>query len=136
MKPKEYLLKHGYIDEIKRGRLSLDHIEVIKDAVANGEYIEGYSLDTGPAGTPQKATNAVKRDPVSNGKEIVELMPYRYPEDKFVAYEYRDGKKVKRSLREICRNCGVSMVCCVCGSPRAVAHDGRGDVAIYIEEAK
>jgi hypothetical protein len=130
MKPKEYLVSIGELKEVGRGRLSLAHIELCKKAAAGGVNIEGYSvsqakdLSTGPVVTKEKVTNE---------KVILELAPYRYPEDEFQAYELRDGKKKVRSLREICRHSMVSLVCCPCDAHQIVATDGTGDVSVYIE---
>lgn len=133
MKPKEYLLKNGHIDEIKRGRLSREHIDIIKAAVAGGENIEGYTLNTPAAGIPEKATNAVERNKPEVGKIIYEIPPERFPESEYTVFERVDGKRVTRSLREACNNCRVSLIYCFCDSPRIVARNGRGSVLVYIE---
>lgn len=127
MKPKEYLVKHGHLDKIGRGRLSSKHIEIIENAVANGANIEGYSATAAPVENEPKVVRKVE-----NNNDIVELQPYRYSEDEFVAFEYVDGKKITRSLREACRNCRVSLVQCWCGNPTIVARNGCGDVSVTI----
>jgi len=131
MKPKEYLVSIGELTEIKRGRLSLAHIEMCKEAAGKGISIEGYSVSkgentsTGPVVTKEKVTNE---------KVVLELMEYRYPENEFQAYELNDnGRKKVRSLREICRHSGVSLVCCPCDAHRIVNTSGTGDVSVYIE---
>jgi len=132
MKPKEYLVSIGVLEkgkENQRGRLSLAHIEMCKEAAAKGISIEGYTLSTGPT----KDAPVVTKEKVTNEKVIMELVPYRFPEDEFRAYELVNGKKKVRSLREVCRNSRVSMVVCPCDSHRIVATDGSGDVAVYVE---
>lgn len=130
MKPKEYLLKHGHIDKIGRGRLSAAHIEIIKDAVANGVRIEGYASVESNSVEVNKPKEVKKVENPSN--EIVDLAPIHYPEDQFVAYEYHDGKKIERSLRSACNNCLVSLVQCVCGNPTIVARNGCSSVSVSI----
>ena len=130
MKPKEYLVSIGELKEVGRGRLSLAHIEMCKAAAAKGVLIEGYSVtqgkdsSTGPTVTKEKVTNE---------KVVLELVPYRYPEAEFQAYELVNGKKRMRSLREVCRHSRVSLVVCPCDNHRIVATDGTGDVSVYIE---
>jgi hypothetical protein len=109
--------------------MSQAHIDIIKEAVKNGVFIEGYSLVT-PGPSPAKSTNAVdkpevERVKVSNEKVVAEPAPILYPEDEFVAVEWVDGKKVKRSMREVCRNTRTSLVACPCQSHRIVASGGR-----------
>lgn len=134
MKAKEYLLKHGRIDAITRGRLSLENTAFILEAVRNGEQIDGYSVSTGPV----KGIEApvIKKELVTNEKVIAEIPPYRFEESDFKAIEYTDGKKFERSLRSACILCKVSLVGHYCDEPRIVARDGRGDVRVYIERKK
>jgi hypothetical protein len=130
MKPKEYLVSIGELETVGRGRLSLAHIELCKKAAAAGVNIEGYSVSTA---VDKDAPVVVTKEKVTNEKVILELAPYRYPEDEYRAYELVDGKKKYRSLREICRHSMVSLVCCPCDAHRIVATDARGDVSVYIE---
>jgi hypothetical protein len=130
MKPKEYLVSIGALDEIKRGRLSLAHIELCKEAAGKGIAIEGYSIST--AAVNDKPA-IVTKEKVTNEKVIAELAPYRYPENEFRAYELVDGKKEYRSLREACRQTRVSLVCCPCDNHEIVATDGTGSVQVFIE---
>lgn len=133
MKPKEYLVSIGELAEVKRGRLSLAHIELCKKAAAAGVSIEGYSITTGAT---KDAPVTVTKEKVTNEKVVLELVPYRYPEDEFQAYELVDGKKKSRSLREVCRNSRVSLVVCPCDSHRIVNTSGTGDVSVYVERKK
>jgi hypothetical protein len=128
MKPKEYLLSIGAIKEIGRGRLSREHIEMCKEAAKKGVSIEGYSVTTGP-----DAEKTVEKVAVSTEKQVIEPMPIRYPEDEYVAVEFREGKRVLRGMREACRQTGLSLVGCPCDNHQIVAHDGRGNVSVTIE---
>lgn len=130
MKPKEYLVSIGALDEVKRGRLSLAHIELCKKAAAEGVVIEGYSVTSAATAQNEAVVEKVK---VSSEKEVVEPAPLRFPEDEYVAVEMRDGKRVIRSLREACRHSRLSLVGCPCDSHEIVAHDGRGNVSVTIE---
>lgn len=122
-------MANGHIKEIKRGRISRDHDALIQKAVAAGAKIEGYSA----AGTGESEPVVTKDAQPDTG--VVELAPYRFPEEDFKAVEFRNGKKIERSLRSACNNrgCGVSLVVCYCAEPRIVAHDGGGSVRVYIE---
>lgn len=137
MKPKEWLLKNGHISTIGRGRLSIDNINLIKKAVGEGVYIEGYS-DTGAVRT--KRGIPVKSKPIKEMfmyPEIVDLTPYVYPEDEFVAVERDNGKRVIRSLREICRHTGYSLVVCPFeGQHTITARNGDTNGAIVTIERK
>lgn len=130
MKAKEYLLKQGKITDITRGRISKDNHEFLKHAVSKGASIEGYSVSTARVGNVEPVVSKVA---LSNEKVVSELMPYRYTEEAYQAYQFIDGKKVTRSLREACRGCGYSLVVCYCVEPRIVALDGSSSVRIYVE---
>jgi len=131
MKPKEYLVSIGELDEVKRGRLSLAHIELCKKAAANGVSIEGYSITTGAT----KETPAiVTKSKVTNEKVILEMAPYRYPLEDFQCYEMVNGKKVIRNLKEVCGHTGYSLVQCPFDAPHLITStDATGSVAVYIE---
>lgn len=108
MKPKEYLVKHGHLTEVGRGRLSAAHIEIIRKAVAAGENIEGYSVTkptTAAAGEPK-----VERAP--RGDTIPDVPEESRPEKDWTAYRHEDGKKVDVGMRTVCNNCGSSLTYC------------------------
>lgn len=138
MKPKEYLVKHGHLKEVARGRLSREHIAIIEKAVAEGVCIEGYSIGQSK---DTAAPVAVKAKATSN-KDVIEPAPYTYPESEYQAVEFRNGKRVIRSMRECCNTCytltrvHVSLVGHVCDNPMIVAHDGSGSVPVQIERIK
>lgn len=76
----------------------------------------------------------VKRDVVQSSNSVAELAPYRFEEEDFEVSETTSGKK--RSLREACNGCGLSLVVCWCHSPRIVARDGGGSVGVTINRKK
>lgn len=131
MKPKEYLVSIGELKEIKRGRLSLAHIELCKKAAANGIRIEGYSIAT--AATDETPA-VVTKSKISTEKVIADLPAEIYPENEFTAYEFVDGKKIPRGMREVCRHSGVSLIYCPCNGHKIVARDSNLNGAlVYIE---
>lgn len=130
MKAKEYLLKQGKINGITRGRISKDNHAFLISAVKNGASIEGYSVSTARV---EKTEPVVSKVALSNEKVIHELVPYRYTEEAYQAYEFDGGKKVIRSLRSACNKCGYSLVVCYCAEPVIVARDGSQSVRIYVE---
>lgn len=104
MKPKEYLLSIGAISEIGRGRLSVDNIAKVKQAVSEGIVIEGYSVST-PASAPVK--EVTKTPKVQSDK--VPLHPlYRYNLNDTVIDA--DGKR--HSIKAACQNSGYSIIGC------------------------
>lgn len=51
-------------------------------------------------------------------------------------YEFDNGKKIHRSMREVCRRCRVSLVICGCNNPRIAARDGNPDgVTVFFGKA-
>ena len=130
MRPKEWLVKNGHLppgSEEKRGRISLENIERIKKAVAEGAVIDGYSVSK----TEKSTAPVVEKAKVSTEKQVIEPAPYRYPETEFMVVETESGKL--RNMREACNNCRCSLVVCWCESPRIVATDGRGSVLVTIK---
>jgi hypothetical protein len=123
---KQWLMANGHISEIKRGRVSRDHEALIQKAVAAGAKIEGYSASS-------KDSETVVTKDIQPETGVAELAPYRFTEEEYKAVEFRNGKKVERSLRSACNLCRVSLVVCYCPEPRIVAHDGGGSVRVYIE---
>lgn len=120
---KQALLKAGRIDAIKRGRISLDNHAWLKT-----QYDQGVRFTDWPKGEVtvtktetegvSKTEVRVKRDPAdSTAKVIYDIGDFRFPEGKFEAYEFVDGKKRKVSLRECCNTCRVSLVNHACDEP-------------------
>lgn len=80
---------------------------------------------------------SAKRGPTKNSDvpnksteigEYVFPSDFRFPEGEYVAFARAGGKKVFYSMREVCNNCGVSLVNHGCNSP--VIH---GNVVLTIE---
>lgn len=112
MKPKEALLKDGFISEIKRGRLSADAIERCKALAALGWDIEGYSVSksTGPNDAP-----VVERVKVTKSTEIVDIGDEIRPEIQFRAMIVdNDGKVKEVGMRTCCNVCKASLTYCPC----------------------
>lgn len=128
MKAKEWLLEKGYISAITRGRISRDNHAHIAKAIENGLVLSDYKQVIGVTG-PKTTVSVERTDPDA----IVELRPYHYPENEYRLFEWRDGKKFTRSLREACSNCGYSVVGCYCDDIRIVKTDGSGSVAVFVE---
>lgn len=117
---KQALLRAGRIAAISRGRISLDNHAWLK-----GEYDRGVRFTDWPKGEVQTTKSEtgttevrVKRDPAeSTAKVIYDIGDFRFPENKFEAYEFIDGKKRRVSLRECCNTCRVSLVNHACDEP-------------------
>ena len=139
MKAKEWLKANGHIAEITRGRISHENHTRLQAAYEDGQRFS----DWGPekvavmvTESTDKATGEVTETVTahridgyeSNGMPV-EIAPYRYNHDTHKAVE-DDG--TVRTLREVCFNCGVSLVQCTCGNPHVVARNGQGYVSVTI----
>lgn len=118
MKPKEWLAENGHIDKAdinKRGRMSAANVQLIKDAVAAGASIEGYSVSK-PAPVTAKPTGEamVERDKVSTGIADVPDM-VRDPRDWDVFDDA--GKPFDIGIKGCCENCRNSLTYCHCKYP-------------------
>lgn len=136
---KQYLVSIGELpsgSENVRGRVSVAHEALCAAAAAKGIAIKGYAVSTSTATADKPAETTVKKVDATNVKVIAELPDYRYPEAEFVAIERRNGKRVERGMREICRHSMVSLVVCPCDNHQIVAHDARGDVPVTIERKR
>lgn len=129
MKANEWLVQNGYKEKITRGRQSAINISRLDHAVSKGIVFDDYpKVKAVFTAAPKPVTSKPRID-----ADIVADIPYRFPEGQFRAIEFRDGKRVERSLRSACNLCRVSLVNCWCSEPVIVAHDGRGSVRVYIE---
>lgn len=134
MKANEWLVSKGYKDKVTRGRMSAVNIAYLQEAYDSGTRFSDWpKVQTQTTQSKTTETVMTKRSTQDNGKVIAELPPYRFPETEYRAIEFRDGKRVERSMRSACNNCRASLVVCHCGSPVIVAHDGTGSVSILIE---
>lgn len=132
MKPKEYLLKHGHITHIGRGRMSAEHIAIIKKAVAAGENIEGYSVarPSTAAPVPQSEDSQVVRE--SRSDSIPDVPEESRPEKDWTAYRHEDGKQVEIGMRTVCNNCNSSLTYCRCNRP-VVWVDYDSETVVYFK---
>lgn len=124
MKPKEYLVSIGELTEVKRGRLSLAHIEMCKKAAAEGISIEGYEVSRPTAAQPNVE---VKKVAVTNEKVVSEVF-IRYELDEFVAVE-ADG--TRHDLKQACK-CGYSLVGHICENPQILVKGKSGHQPVTI----
>lgn len=124
MKPKDWLKANGHISEIKRGRMSREHIELIKAAVATGVKIEGYGEVTATADKPA----TVERTAVDPNR-LVDVPDVYRDERTLMAYRTQDGKQIEIGMRTVDNNCGSSLTYCRCDSPRVwVDHESQAVV--------
>lgn len=126
MKPKEYLLKHGHIDSIGRGRLSREHIAIIEKAVAEGVNIEGYSVSSKPTAETPK----VAREPRAD--TIPDVPDESRPEKNWQAYRKSGVDIVDVGMRTVCNNCGSSLTYCRCPKP-VVWVDADIEAVVYFK---
>lgn len=116
MKPKEWLFQNGHIKEIGRGRLSREHIDLIKDAVNHGAMIEGYSVESTPNSTVK---TVVKTDKPASDVVWDIGAPLR---DERTIEATAAGKTI--GMRTVCQICGNSLTYCPCNNPKVwVDHD-------------
>lgn len=109
MKPKDYLVKNGYLKEVTRGRLSLAHIEILKDAVADGAKIEGYE---------KSGVSVSKVDPDAF-PEYRLPSEYRFPEKEYALVLPKDFPYPKGAgMRNVCDVCSYSFCDHICESPK------------------
>jgi len=130
VKPKEWLKKEGFITEVGRGRLSAENIARIKEAVANGAVIEGYSATARPSVTTGKPApeTTVTRDVSSTGVVDVPDM-VRDPRD-WDAYD-DNGKPFAIGIKGCCENCRSSVTYCRCPYPVLRVDNDRVSVVTF-----
>jgi hypothetical protein len=114
MTKKQALIKDGFPVSEGRGRLSREATARVEELVALGWDIEGYT-----SSKPKSATEpvAVKKVPVSRTEKVVQEFVILYDVDKYKAVT-SDGREY--TMREVCNNCGVSLVQNHCDSPRVL----------------
>lgn len=119
MTPKQALIKDGKVKVSEgRGRLSREAKARVLELVADGWQIDGYTVEKPTkVNKDSNATPApVVKAHAPNVKTVADYVEF-YPEGEYTA-EDQHGKTV--SMREVCRNCGVSLVQDSCGSPVVV----------------
>lgn len=131
MKPKEWLAKNGHIDKAdinRRGRMSAANVALIKEAVANGESIEGYSVSKPTLTTSKPETETVERDKTFSGVADVPDM-VRDPRDWDVVDD--DGKPFAIGIKGCCENCRNSLTYCHCKFPVLRVDNSRVSVVTF-----
>lgn len=114
MKPKEWLKANGHIKEVGRGRMSVAHIALINEAVANGVEIEGYSR---PKATAQSAPKDKPAPKESTG--IADVPDALRDARDFKVVSAETGKEIPMvGPVTVCNGCRSSLTYCPCPAPR------------------
>lgn len=116
MKPKEWLKENGHIKEVGRGRMSVAHIALIKDAVSKGVEIEGYSSSKPTAQTDKPTVERTPKTPTTGMIDCPD--PLRDSRD-FVVVRRDNGKPIPNvGPATVCNGCHSSLTYCPCPEPR------------------
>lgn len=144
VKAKQWLKDNGHIAEITRGRISHENHTRLQSAYESGQRFSDWGPDRvavmvtestdSATGEVTETVTAHRIDGYDAHGNIAEIAPYRYNLDTHAVYEdTSDGSKGKRrSLKEVCFTCSVSLVQCTCGNPHVVARNGQGYVPVSI----
>jgi len=113
----DYLLSQGF-EKPGRGRPSLAVTACLDAALAQGVKFTDYPRHTTTitkvtAGKTEKVRVKAAK-PAPQGKAIVEAAPEVYPESSKIFLDDKLKKVAKTTLREVCRNSGVSLGYCPC----------------------
>jgi hypothetical protein len=132
MKPKAALVKAGILpagSENKRGRLSLDMIEKVKElAIANPSWnIEGYEVSKPTAATDKPEVVKVK----NNGTGILDVPDEAKSESLWEAFVNDNGKTIPVGMRTVDNVCGNSLTYCRCASPKIWLDHAREGVVYF-----
>lgn len=134
MKPKQWLADNGHIDKAdinKRGRMSGAHVALIKEAVASGVHIEGYSTVKETVATAKPdATPSVQRTGGNGEKVIADIGPAVREASQWVAHD-DTGKVLPVGIKGCCDNCRNSFTYCRCKHPVAMLDGGRVSVVTF-----
>lgn len=126
MKPKEALVKDGFLPagaDRKRGRLSLDAIERLKDLASAGWEIEGYEVTDTPDATGAAVVDKVKTDP----NAIADLPPMTRDENTTAAFTING----EVGMRTVCQNCRASLTYCPCPHPQVWLDHTQTGVVVF-----
>lgn len=143
IKAKQWLKDNGHVAEVTRGRISTANHLLLQQAYDNGQRFSDWGPErnavmvtetTDKAGTVTETTSVHRIDGYGANGNPVDIAPYLYNHTTHAVYEDTvDGSRgAKRSLREVCFNCSVSLVQCTCGAPQVVARNGHGYVPATI----
>lgn len=125
MKPKHALVKDGFLpagSENKRGRLSLDAINRLKELAGSGWDIDGYSVSK-----PTTSTGPVKveKTKASDSSRVLDVPDEHRAEELWTAHT-SEGEV---GMRTVCNTCKCSLTYCWCPSPRVwIDHTQEGVV--------
>lgn len=119
-KAKEALVAAGIIKTAGRGRISGAGHAWLKEQHDKGvrfaDWPKGEVKVTKSEGSAESKVKVIRTEQ-SAVKTIADIPPYRFPEEKFEAYEFVGGKKKPVGLRECCNTCRVSLVAHMCEEP-------------------
>lgn len=121
---REWLAERGLAIAGSRGKFSTKAHEALEKARKEGVR---WSDDNGPVAT-KISTRTGRTVQVTNEKVIADYT-LTYPEAEFYVQELNG---TKRSMREACNNCRVSLIQCSCGAPRIVSTKGTGPASVLV----
>lgn len=125
------------MSDAQKAKLPAYKAKAIRDGVAGRDKGKPTPTTSKPVERHSSPYTARKAEVAKGGEDpdIQEIAPYVYPETEFAVYEVElsdKGRRVKRSLREVCEHCRVSLVQCECGRPSIVATNGIGHIRVTI----
>lgn len=130
MKPKAALVKDGFLpagSENKRGRLSGDAVNRLKELAANGWNIEGFTVSK-PTAEVKDNDEPVKVERVKrDSSAIEELVPMTRDENALEAFTSNG----KIGFRTVCNICGSSLTHCPCPQPKVWLDYNREGVVYF-----
>lgn len=137
VKAKQWLKDNGYISEVTRGRISYENHARLAEAYKGGQRFTDWEPKETTTSTGATVVKNSKPAPNKTNENIVGEVTILWPENQYVVFER--GTKTKRSMREVCMHCGVSLVQCQCDmlgrEPRIVSTNMTGSVSVFIERA-
>lgn len=132
MKPKQWLADNGHIDKAdinKRGRMSGAHVALIKEAVAAGVHIEGYSVSKPAVQTAKPAGETVERDKATSTG--IADVPDMVRDDRDWDVFDDAGKPFVIGIKGCCENCRNSLTYCHCKFPVLRVDNSRVSVVTF-----
>jgi len=129
---RDWLAERGLAIAGARGKFSNAAHKALEKAAAEGVTWSDWPKDktsTRPVVKVEKTTT-VRASAHTGDYPFLTNDELNYPEENYRAVERDSGKK--RSMREVCRTCGVSLVGHACDNPYIVATNGAGSVAVKV----
>lgn len=122
---REWAAERGLCKAGVRGRLPKAAKIAIAKAIESGVEFADVKGVKDKAGNVEVKAIAAPRNEIPDVPEYIRGLDHE-------VYEFENGKKIHRSMREVCRDCRVSLVLCGHNSPRIAARDGNPDgVIVY-----